>query len=230
MSEVPLLNHYKLKFVKRRLAQTLLGGLRIYVPQKVPRYIIVINVVLFFMPIVIGLPLSLLATFKIYKWQIGSYIAGVLFAFLVLFINMAATIFGVKRSSINPQNSSGICLDEENDVELIRCCHSSSTDYIFTHKTFKINIVIHAILAGLMMAGSVWFLNIKLLETLFGSIALASTLSAFGWLSLCIGLFSLCVMRPEEIAIYRTPDVFDELALSRSFHMAVCLVIHIVAQ
>lgn len=230
MSDVPLLNHYKLPFVKRRFAQTLLGGLRICIPQKVPGFIIAIDVLLFFLPIIIGLPFTLLTAFNLHQWQIGCYVAGAVFTMIVFIMNITLAIMHSKRASVTPQNITGIEIEEEDDIKFVSCCHSSTSEFIFASKAFKINVILHAIFAGFVMAGSVWFLDMKILEDLFGSLPAAATLAAFAWISVCVGLFSLTVMRPEEIAIYRTPDFFDELALSRSFHMAICFAIHITAQ
>ena len=58
-ADVPLLSDYKRKFVRNRLCQTLLGGIRVF---GVPWYTIPLQIILFCVPLVAVIPFSLIGT------------------------------------------------------------------------------------------------------------------------------------------------------------------------
>ncbi|XP_072819262.1 pecanex-like protein 4 isoform X2 [Vicugna pacos] len=216
--DVPLLNDYKQDFFLKRFPQTVLGGPRLKLGYCAPPYIYLNQVILFLMPWVLGGIGTLL-------YQLGileDYYTAILSGGLMLF-----TAFVIQFTSLHARNKSVTVermlttdiLAEEDEHEFTSCAGAETIKFLIPGKKYIANTVFHSALAGLLCGLGTWYLLPNRITLLYGSVGGTVLLFVFGWMTLCIGEYSLIVNTATETATFQTQDTYEITPLMRPLYI-----------
>ena len=122
-ADVPLLNDYKRNFVRNRLCQTFLGGIRLF---GVPWYTIILQIFVFFIPIIPVIPFYIIKQEPHWGYFWLNYL---IFAIIIVILSLIFQICGkllhykINNSSDNQIHDVTIneLLAEENTVQIQGC-------------------------------------------------------------------------------------------------------------
>nr|XP_056707690.1 pecanex-like protein 4 isoform X1 [Euleptes europaea] len=219
--DVPLLDYHKRDFLLRRLAQTVLGGPRLKLGQSAPPYVYVNQVILFLMPWVLGGVGTLLYQFVVLQDYWAAALSGALM--LAAAAVFQATALGVRQRRASAQRvPMHNNLMDEDVWEFSSCAGSETVKFLIPGKKYVANAVGHSILAGGLCGLGTWYLLPNRLTLLYGGDVGASiTVFVFGWLTLCVGEYSLIICTPAETAAFRVLDPYEITALMRPFYILV---------
>lgn len=95
-TSVPLLNEYKQEFLAKRLPQTILGGLKIKLGYDAPVYVYINQILLFFIPFLLGGLFTLLVELETIKDHVAVYVYGGLMTAFVITIQLISTFVQVR--------------------------------------------------------------------------------------------------------------------------------------
>ncbi|KAB1276929.1 Pecanex-like protein 4 [Camelus dromedarius] len=216
--DVPLLNDYKQDFFLKRFPQTVLGGPRLKLGYCAPPYIYLNQIILFLMPWVLGGIGTLL-------YQLGileDYYTAILSGGLMLF-----TAFVIQFTSLHARNKSVTVermlttdiLAEEDEHEFTSCAGAETIKFLIPGKKYIANTVFHSALAGLLCGLGTWYLLPNRITLLYGSVGGTVLLFVFGWMTLCIGEYSLIVNTATETATFQTQDTYEITPLMRPLYI-----------
>ena len=227
---VPLLNEYKQEFFWKRFPQTVLGGLKFKLGYRAPFYVYLNQILLFILPWLIAIPFTILVEVLVIHVSTGCYVVGALGTVFVLCVQVISLALRTKNSSVapsggQPQN----VLSEEDEVDFQSCCGIETIVFVIQKKKFRINILLHALLAGPMCGLGFWYLTPMTLSGIYG-IPGGVILHILGWITLCIALYSLTAGPPPETAVYRSTDHYELAPLMRPFYVYLCLIVFIVSR
>ncbi len=222
-SNVPLLNQYKHALLRRRLLQTLTGGLKI---RRAPWYIHLIQLTLWIAPFVIALPFIVVSALHLWNEYYLALIYGFINGLSVLLLEIIGVTIRCRRQ--HADNGVGDAqLDDEDSVDftLESCCSFETFDFIFARKKLH-SLILHPFISGLVSFSACFILQPSImLETLH--IAGVVTVSIIGWYTLCSAHYSLIVSPPHEIATYRPTDPLDLKFVTRPFYIVAIAAIFI---
>ncbi|KAL3873202.1 hypothetical protein ACJMK2_036347 [Sinanodonta woodiana] len=218
---VPLLNEYKQEFFAKRFPQTILGGLKMKIGYDAPAYVYINQLILYFIPFIVGGIFTLLVEFKALEDYIAVYVYGALMAVFVLITQIISSIVQDKQGMEMPLiRKKKNLLAEEDEVDFISCCDSETLKFVVPPKKYKMNIVFHALIAGPFFGLVLWYLLPSTLNKLYYyNVGATVVLFIFGWITVIIGHYPLTVAAPPETATYRTTDFLELSALMRSFYI-----------
>ena len=207
----PLLNGYKYGLAARRALQTFTGGLKL---QKVPCYLHIIQVISWFLPLLISTPFHGV----VFVWNSPYYLGiayGVLSSVVVFLLNVI--VWWVLRKNKDEIDTG----DEEEEEEIISSCWSIQTvKFLFHQSRPIIAIPFHGLFSGLLCYAAFLLLNPFTLRSIL-PIPAVVVVFILGWVSVCSAHYSLLLHLPHEVAIHRPPHR-DRLLLryiSRPFHI-----------
>ncbi len=231
-SGVPLLNEYKQEFFWKRVPQSVLGGPKLKLGYDAPAYVYINQVLLFLVPWVVGGIFTALVQYDLLKYDIGIYIVGGIMCAFVLLVNFVSEM---RKSKVADgptamENKAKNMLSEDDEIDFQSCCGVETVKFILPGKKYKINILIHALLAGPLCGLGFWFLLPLTLEELYGNIAATILLYVTGWLTLCIAQYSFTVGAPPETANFRALDTWEVTPLMRPFYCLAFFCFHIIAR
>lgn len=190
----PLLNEYKYTLTRRRVLQTLTGGIKLR--TGIPYPIHAIQWLLWILPLIITAPFMISAMYwnVYYIALIGSFLCG------LLTLGIGITVKIILRKS--HQVPSYYDDDEEDNSEDIRSLFSVAALVLIFSQRNWIDIIIHAVSSTVLCYSSIVLLD---LFTLIDIISLPATPFVFiaGSVALCTSHYSLLVQVPIEISIYR---------------------------
>ena len=199
-ADVPLLNDYKRNFVRNRLCQTFLGGIRLF---GVPWYTIILQIFVFLIPII--------PVISFYFIEEPHWLNYLFFAIIIVILSLIFQICGKLLHyriirQINSSNSDNQLhdvtinelLSEENTVQIQGCL--SLMSFLIPCKKNWLNILLHSLIAGLMAFSvgplfrpSDTFIPVVLVQI-------------FSWYSILQAYYSLILVNPPEIATFRVHD------------------------
>nr|XP_044629621.1 pecanex-like protein 4 isoform X3 [Equus asinus] len=216
--DVPLLNDYKQDFFLKRFPQTVLGGPRLKLGYCAPPYIYINQIILFLMPWVLGGIGTLL-------YQLGTledYYTAALSGGLMLF-----TAFVIQFTSLHARNKSVTVermlptdiLAQEDEHEFTSCAGAETIKFLIPGKKSIANTVFHSVFAGLICGLGTWYLLPNRITLLYGSAGGTVLLFVFGWMTLCIGEYSLIVNTATETATFQTQDTYEITPLMRPLYI-----------
>ncbi|XP_044520809.1 pecanex-like protein 4 [Gracilinanus agilis] len=216
--DVPLLNDYKQDFFLKRFPQTVLGGPRFKLGYCAPPYIYVNQIILFLIPWVLGGIGTLLYQLDILKDYFTAALSGGLM-FIVGFVIQMISLYARKKSvtiecMLNPDT-----LTNEDEYESAGCADPETIKFIIPGKKFVVNIVFHSVLAGLICGLGTWYLLPNRLTLLYSNIGGTVMIFIFGWMTVCIGEYSLIVNTATETATFQTLDTYEITALMRPLYI-----------
>ena len=189
MAHNPFLNEYKYTLARRRILQTITGGVRI---QSLPIPLHILQWLLWILPLAISVPF--IATGNLWN----PYYSGLTYATLcgLLTLSITCTVKFIYWKSSTPQLLS---IDEEDSTISITFC--GALNLIFPQKNW-LDIIVHTISSGLTCFSSLTLLNVFVMK---GALPIPAVVIVFiaGALALCTGHYSLVATPPNEISIYR---------------------------
>ncbi|XP_060781122.1 pecanex-like protein 4 isoform X1 [Neoarius graeffei] len=217
--DVPLLNDYKQEFFWKRFPQTVLGGPRLKLGYCAPPYVYIHQVVLFFMPWLLGGMGTLLFQLRV----MDDSSAGILSGGLMLAFGAALQTLSqwvARRTGAVQRLAVGhnVMADEE-EVEFTQCAGPETVRFVAPGKRFMANVVLHTALAGAMCGFGTWYLLPDRLSAIFGNIGAVVLVFALGWVTLCIGEYSLIINTAAETATFQPQDTYEITALTRPLYI-----------
>ena len=211
---VPLLNEYKHALFKRRILQTLTGGLKL---RKVPWYILAIQLALWISPLLVCVPFIILEALDIWNQYYLAIVYGSVVGLAVLALSM--TVFCVRHTTtpVVELESVGPQLDDEDSVDFSSCFELETLNFVFTTKKIY-GLLLHPLVSGLVSFAGCFMLFPRVLQEVM-PIGGMVVVFAFGWFTLCNALYSLSVGPPPETATYRPIDYLGIKFLMRPFYV-----------
>ncbi|XP_054684860.1 pecanex-like protein 4 isoform X2 [Grus americana] len=216
--DVPLLNDYKQEFFLKRFPQTVLGGPRFKLGYCAPPYIYVNQIILFLTPWVLGGVGTLLYQLGIMKdYYTAALSGGLMFvtALTLQMTNLYAKQKTVRVERMQIQNT----LTDEDEFEFSSCVGSETVKFIIPGKKYIINTVFHSLLAGVLCGLGTWYLLPNRITLLYSNIGGTVMIFVFGWVTICIGEYSLIINTATETATFQALDTYEITALMRPFYI-----------
>ncbi|NWW51249.1 PCX4 protein, partial [Pedionomus torquatus] len=222
--DVPLLNDYKQEFFLKRFPQTVLGGPRFKLGYCAPPYIYVNQIILFLMPWVLGGVGTLLYQLGIMKDYYTATLSGGLMFVTALTLQMTNLYAKQKTVTIERMQIQNTLTDED-EFEFSSCVGSETVKFIIPGKKYIINTVFHSFLAGVLCGLGTWYLLPNRITLLYSNIGGTIVIFVFGWVTICIGEYSLIINTATETATFQTPDTYEITALMRPFYIFVFIAV-----
>ncbi|XP_067847994.1 pecanex-like protein 4 isoform X2 [Heptranchias perlo] len=222
--DVPLLNDYKQEFFWKRFPQTVLGGPRFKLGYCAPPYIYVNQIILFLIPWVFGGLGTVLYQLSILEDYYTSILAAglmLLAAFIVQGMNLWVRQKSVTVETFPSENT----LADEDEFEFSSCAGSETVKFIIPGKKYLINTVFHSILAGALCGLGTWYLLPNRLMILYANTGATVVLFVFGWVTVCIGEYSLIINTAVEIATFQPQDTYEINALTRPLYIFIFIAV-----
>ncbi|XP_004612442.2 pecanex-like protein 4 [Sorex araneus] len=216
--DVPLLNDYKQDFFLKRFPQTVLGGPRFKLGYCAPSYIYANQIILFLMPWLLGGIGTLLYQIGILEDYYTALLSGGLMLFTAFVIQFTSLYARKKSVTIERMLTTDI-LAEEDEHEFTSCAGAETIKFLIPGKKYIANTVFHSVLAGLVCGLGTWYLLPNRITLLYGSVGGTALLFVFGWMTLCIGEYSLIVNTATETATFQTQDTFEITPLMRPLYI-----------
>ncbi|XP_050808482.1 pecanex-like protein 4 isoform X1 [Gopherus flavomarginatus] len=218
--DVPLLNDYKQEFFLKRFPQTVLGGPRFKLGYCAPPYIYVNQIILFLTPWVLGGVGTLLYQLDIMKDYYTAALSGVLMLVTALILQMTNLYARQKTVTVERMQIQNTLRDED-EYEFSSCVGSETVKFIIPGKKYIVNIVFHSFLAGVMCGLGTWYLLPNRITLLYSNIGGTVVIFVFGWVTICIGEYSLIINTATETATFQALDTYEITALMRPFYIFV---------
>lgn len=222
-SNVPLLNQYKHALLRRRLLQTLTGGLKLH---RAPWYIHLIQLTLWTAPFFIALPFVVISAHRLWNNYYLALIYGFTQGLAVLLLEIIGVIVRCRQQhAVNNIGDAQLDDEESIDFALESCCTFETFDFIFARKKLH-SLILHPFISGLVSFSACFILQPSImLESLH--IAGVVIVSTIGWYTLCSAHYSLSVSPPHETATYRPTDPLDLRCITRPFYIVAIAAIFI---
>ncbi|XP_020842141.1 pecanex-like protein 4 isoform X1 [Phascolarctos cinereus] len=216
--DVPLLNDYKQDFFLKRFPQTVLGGPRFKLGYCAPPYIYVNQIILFLIPWVLGGIGTLLYQLDILKDYYTAALSGGLMLFVAFVIQMTS-LYARKKSVTIERMLSPDTLTDEDEYESSGCADAETIKFIIPGKKYILNTVFHSVLAGVICGLGTWYLLPNRITLLYSNIGGTVMIFIFGWVTVCIGEYSLIINTATETATFQTLDTYEFTALMRPLYI-----------
>ncbi|XP_041070900.1 pecanex-like protein 4 [Carcharodon carcharias] len=216
--DVPLLNDYKQEFFWKRFPQTALGGPRFKLGYYAPPYIYVNQIILFLIPWVFGGVGTVLYQLNALEDYWASILAAglmLLAAFIVQGMNLWVRQKNVTVETFPSENT----LADEDEFDFSSCAGPETIKFIIPGKKYLFNTVFHCILAGALCGLGTWYLLPNRLMILYANTGATVVLFVFGWVTVCIGEYSLIINTAVETATFQPQDTYEINALTRPLYI-----------
>ncbi|NWV36113.1 PCX4 protein, partial [Grantiella picta] len=222
--DVPLLNDYKQEFFLKRFPQTVLGGPRFKLGYCAPPYIYVNQIILFLTPWVWGGVGTLLYQLGVMKDYCTAALSGGLMFVTALALQMTNLYAKQKTVTVERMQIQNTLTDED-EFEFSSCVGSETVKFIIPGKKYIINTVFHSLLAGVLCGLGTWYLLPNRITLLYSSIGGTVVIFVFGWVTICIGEYSLIINTATETATFQALDTYEITALMRPFYIFVFIAV-----
>ncbi|XP_032547017.1 pecanex-like protein 4 isoform X2 [Chiroxiphia lanceolata] len=222
--DVPLLNDYKQEFFLKRFPQTVLGGPRLRLGYCAPPYIYVNQIILFLTPWVWGGVGTLLYQLGVMKDYCTAALSGGLMFVTALALQMTNLHAKQKTVTVERMQIQNTLTDED-EFEFSSCVGSETVKFIIPGKKYIINTVFHSLLAGVLCGLGTWYLLPNRITLLYSNIGGTVVIFVFGWVTICIGEYSLIINTATETATFQALDTYEITALMRPFYIFVFIAV-----
>ncbi|NWU83327.1 PCX4 protein, partial [Onychorhynchus coronatus] len=222
--DVPLLNDYKQEFFLKRFPQTVLGGPQLKLGYCAPPYIYVNQIILFLTPWVWGGVGTLLYQLGVMKDYCTAALSGGLMFVTALALQMTNVYAKQKTVTVERMQIQNTLTDED-EFEFSSCVGSETVKFIIPGKKYIINTVFHSLLAGVLCGLGTWYLLPNRITLLYSNIGGTVVIFIFGWVTICIGEYSLIINTATETATFQTLDTYEITALMRPFYIFVFIAV-----
>ncbi|XP_072424488.1 pecanex-like protein 4 [Chiloscyllium punctatum] len=216
--DVPLLNDYKQEFFWKRFPQTILGGPRFKLGYCAPPYIYVNQIILFLIPWVFGGVGTVLYQLNILNNCWASVLAAGLML-LAAFIVQGMSVWVRQKNVTVEIFPSENTLADEDEFDFSSCAGPETIKFIIPGKKYLINTVFHSILAGALCGLGTFYLLPNSLMLLYTNTGATFVLFVFGWVTVCIGEYSLIINTAVETATFQPQDTYEINALTRPLYI-----------
>ncbi|NWU30767.1 PCX4 protein, partial [Dyaphorophyia castanea] len=222
--DVPLLNDYKQEFFLKRFPQTVLGGPRFKLGYCAPPYIYVNQIILFLTPWVWGGVGTLLYQLGVMQDYCSAALSGGLMFVTALALQMTNLYAKQKTVTVERMQIQNTLTDED-EFEFSSCVGSETVKFIIPGKKYIINTVFHSLLAGVLCGLGTWYLLPNRITLLYSNIGGTVVIFVFGWVTVCIGEYSLIINTATETATFQALDTYEITALMRPFYIFVFIAV-----
>ncbi|XP_037993926.1 pecanex-like protein 4 isoform X2 [Motacilla alba alba] len=222
--DVPLLNDYKQEFFLKRFPQTVLGGPRFKLGYCAPPYIYVNQIILFLTPWLWGGVGTLLYQLGVMKDFCTAALSGGLMFVTALALQMTNLYAKQKTVTVERMQIQNTLTDED-EFEFSSCVGSETVKFIIPGKKYIINTVFHSLLAGVLCGLGTWYLLPNRITLLYSNIGGTVVIFVFGWVTICIGEYSLIINTATETATFQALDTYEITALMRPFYIFVFIAV-----
>ncbi|NXO23573.1 PCX4 protein, partial [Cisticola juncidis] len=222
--DVPLLNDYKQEFFLKRFPQTLLGGPRLRLGYCAPPYIYVNQLILFLTPWLWGGVGTLLYQLGVMQEFCAAALSGGLMFVTALALQMTNLYAKQKTVTVERMQIQNTLTDED-EFEFSSCVGSETVKFIIPGKKYIINTVFHSLLAGVLCGLGTWYLLPNRITLLYSNIGGTVVIFVFGWVTICIGEYSLIINTATETATFQALDTYEITALMRPFYIFVFIAV-----
>ncbi|NXR68513.1 PCX4 protein, partial [Rhadina sibilatrix] len=222
--DVPLLNDYKQEFFLKRFPQTVLGGPRFKLGYCAPPYIYVNQIILFLTPWLWGGVGTLLYQLGVLKDFCTAALSGALMFVTALALQMT-NLYAKQRTVTVERMQIQNTLTDEDEFEFSSCVGSETVKFIIPGKKYIINTVFHSLLAGVLCGLGTWYLLPNRITLLYSNIGGTVVIFVFGWVTICIGEYSLIINTATETATFQALDTYEITALMRPFYIFVFIAV-----
>ncbi|XP_014726876.1 PREDICTED: pecanex-like protein 4 [Sturnus vulgaris] len=222
--DVPLLNDYKQEFFLKRFPQTLLGGPRLKLGYCAPPYIYVNQIILFLTPWLWGGVGTLLYQLGVMKDFCTAALSGGLMFVTALALQMTNLYAKQKTVTVERMQIQNTLTDED-EFEFSSCVGSETVKFIIPGKKYIINTVFHSLLAGVLCGLGTWYLLPNRITLLYSNFGGTVVIFVFGWVTICIGEYSLIINTATETATFQALDPYEITALMRPFYIFVFIAV-----
>ncbi|NXY32399.1 PCX4 protein, partial [Pomatorhinus ruficollis] len=222
--DVPLLNDYKQEFFLKCFPQTLLGGPRFKLGYCAPPYIYVNQLILFLTPWLWGGVGTLLYQLGVMRdFYTAALSGGLMFvtALALQLTNLYAKQKTVTVERMQIQNT----LTDEDEFEFSSCVGSETVKFIIPGKKYIVNTVLHSLLAGVLCGLGTLYLLPNRITLLYSNLGGTVVIFVFGWVTICIGEYSLIINTATETATFQALDTYEITALMRPFYIFVFIAV-----
>ncbi|XP_053553277.1 pecanex-like protein 4 [Bombina bombina] len=216
--DVPLLNDYKQEFFWKRFPQTVFGGPRLKLGYSAPPYIYVNQVILFLAPWVFGGVGTVLCETKTLQDYYTAVVSGVLMLIAAVIIQML-NVYATRKTSTVERLQSQNALTDEDEYDFSSCIGLETVKFIIPGKKFMANTIFHSVLAGVLCGLGTWYLLPNRINSLYSNIGATVMIFVFGWITICIGEYSLIVNSATETATFQAQDIYEITALLRPVYI-----------
>ncbi|XP_069008346.1 pecanex-like protein 4 [Embiotoca jacksoni] len=216
--DVPLLNEYKQEFFWKRFPQTLLGGPRFKLGYCAPPYVYVNQAVLFLTPWLFGGVGALLCRLQLLQELHAAVLSGVLMFGAAAGVQALALYAARRSGALERLGAPNVLVDEE-EVEFTHCVSPETVRFIAPGKRFGLNVVLHAVLAGVLCGFGTWYVFLGRLTALYGSIGVSLVVFVLSWVTLCIAQYSLIVNTATETATFQAQDTYEITPITRPLYI-----------
>ncbi|XP_053331320.1 pecanex-like protein 4 [Spea bombifrons] len=216
--DVPLLNNYKQEFFWKRFPQTVLGGPRFKLGYSAPPYVYINQVILFLTPWLLGGLGTVLYELRVLEDYYAAALSGgsmLIAAFTVQLLNLYAR----RKTSTVERLQTRSPLTDEDEYDFSSCFDPETVKFIVPGKRFAANLVFHCVVAGVTCGLGTWYLLPDRLQKLYGNVGGTVMLFIFGWVTVCIGEYSLIVSSAPETATFQAQDAYEITALLRPVYI-----------
>ncbi|XP_041315342.1 pecanex-like protein 4 isoform X2 [Pyrgilauda ruficollis] len=222
--DVPLLNDYKQEFFLKRFPQTVLGGPRFKLGYCAPPYVYVNQIILFLTPWLWGGVGTLLYQLGVMKDFCTAALSGGLMFVTALALQMTNLYAKQKTVTVERMQIQNTLTDED-EFEFSSCVGSETVKFIIPGKKYIINTVFHSLLAGVLCGLGTWYLLPNRITLLYSNIGGTVVIFVFGWVTICIGEYSLIINTATETATFQALDTYEITALMRPFYIFVFIAV-----
>ncbi|NXR46317.1 PCX4 protein, partial [Hippolais icterina] len=222
--DVPLLNDYKQEFFLKRFPQTVLGGPRFKLGYCAPPYIYVNQIILFLTPWLWGGVGTLLYQLGVMRDFCTAALSGGLMFVTALALQMTNLHAKQKTVTVERMQIQNTLTDED-EFEFSSCVGSETVKFIIPGKKYIINTVFHSLLAGVLCGLGTWYLLPNRITLLYSNIGGTVVIFVFGWVTICIGEYSLIINTATETATFQALDTYEITALMRPFYIFVFIAV-----
>eukprot|EP00111_Clytia_hemisphaerica_P005087 TCONS_00014638-protein len=219
----PLLNEYKLDYVKKILPQTFLGGVQLWSSFRLPWYIYVLQFLLWFCPFIFGIIFTvILENISDLDVEIYSIILGIIIFIIYLVLNLI--LLYTERSKPSTQTIiTNNFFAEDDEIIFTKCFSLTTYKFIISSKKSFINVILHPLVAGITSGLSLFFLLPSSLNTTLNHQTGAIVYFIFGWIVTCIAVYPLIGKPPKEPNSFQLNDLFEFGQLTRGCYVVILM-------
>uniref|UniRef100_A0A8D0GZJ4 Pecanex-like protein n=1 Tax=Sphenodon punctatus TaxID=8508 RepID=A0A8D0GZJ4_SPHPU len=225
--DVPLLNDYKQEFFLKRFPQTVLGGPRLKLGYCAPSYIYTNQIILFLTPWLLGGVGTLLYQLGIMKDYYIAALSGGLMLVAALIVHLT-NLYARQKTATVERIQIRRTLTDEDEYEFSSCMGSETVRFIIPGKKFIVNTVLHSFLAGMLCGLGTWYLLPNRITSLYSNVGGTVMIFVFGWVTICIGEYSLIINTATETATFQALDTYEITALMRPSYIFVFIAVDLV--
>lgn len=225
--DVPLLNDHKQEFLLKRFPQTVLGGPRLKLGHCAPPYVYVNQIILFLIPWLLGGVGTLLYQLSVLQDYYTAGLSGGLMLAVTVVVQ-ATNLYATHKLALVERVQSHSILTDEDEWQFSGCVSSDTVKFIIPGKKYLVNVIFHSLLAGILCGLGTWYLLPNRITLLYGgNIGGTVLIFVFGWLTVCIGQYSLIINTCSETATFQALDVFEIAPLMRPFYIFVFIAVDV---